>query len=376
MKRIELPRPAGNYPVGLRHTSYPFSIENISTPISLTIYYPAVDGAGAPAAYAFPQVLEPMGLDRVNTRCVKDAALSGDGPFPLLIFSHGYLTYEMSNTLLCTDLASFGYVVASIGHTGEASVMLPDGTYIPKEQKYIDYVYEPQMLDMAEKLLNEVARVQEGTDFENELAELAAKFHAIHNGNLNDSADIWERHTLKAAEYLYTLNADPTSFLYRGVDFTKGIGLGGHSFGGATAANCCAAYDLFACGINIDGAQLGSSFGKDIGKPFMTFSGTDGGRILRDMYWRNSADAYRISISNVGHIGFTDRGIIGKLAGKVYPDVGEKDPEQVRAILCDLHLSFFKKYLMGEKIEIQAPDDVDVEFQLKPGWRGGRELSC
>lgn len=374
MKRIELPRPAGPYPVGLEHTEYPFSDGQTVTPTSLTVYYPAAAGGGEPAPYAFPQVLEPLGLGQVDTACTKNAAVSGDGPFPLLLYNHGYLTYEMSNTVLCADLASFGYVVAAIGHTGEASVRLPNGTVIPKGQKYIDYVYEPKMIDTAEALLKQVAAVPEGSENKDALARLAKDFHALHDGNLNDSAEIWERRTLAAVEHLRSRSADPADRLYRGLALNRGVGLTGHSFGGATAANCCARYDQFPCGIDIDGAQIGSSFGRDIGKPFLTFSGEDGDGILRDMYHRNSADAYRVCIRNVGHMGFTDRGFLGKLAGKIYPAVGVKDPEQVRRILCGLHLSFFGKYLRGEKKALRVPDDAEVEHHWKPGKKGGKAL--
>ena len=370
MKRIRLPRPTGKYPVGLRHTGFSFSDGNGATPISLTIFYPAFSDAGTLAPYAFPQVLEPLELEQVDTACRKDAPLAKGNPFPLVLFNHGYLMYEMCSTVLCSDLASCGYVVAAIGHTEEGSITMPDGTFIPKGQRYIDYIYAPQMMKRAGELLDAVAAMPDGIESEDRLAQLAFDFHALHNGNLNDSADIWEQHTLAAAAYIRSLNDEVSSFLHGRLDLAKGIGLTGHSFGGATAANCCAHYDLFPCGIDIDGAQLGSSFGNDIGKPFLTISGNDGGKILRDMYKRNSADSYHISICSVEHYGLTDRGILGLLTGKSFPGVGEKNPMQVRAILRDYHLAFFAKYLLGEEGEMPFPDDADIEFQRKPGRKG------
>ncbi len=40
--------------------------------------------------------------------------------FPLIIYSHGYNAYVEYNTFLCCQLASNGYIVASVGHAYEA----------------------------------------------------------------------------------------------------------------------------------------------------------------------------------------------------------------------------------------------------------------
>jgi predicted dienelactone hydrolase len=48
---------------------------------------------------------------------VRDAA-SRPGTFPLVIFSHGFGAHRRQSTFLCTHLASHGYVVAAMDHTG------------------------------------------------------------------------------------------------------------------------------------------------------------------------------------------------------------------------------------------------------------------
>ena len=147
-----LPQPLGQRRVGLRQLQFCDPTDR-AIPLSLTLYYPAAPGSEGPAApYAFPEALSGLGV-APDTACVQDAPLAGDGPFPLVLLSHGYLTFAMYNSVLCTDLASCGYVLAAIGHTGEAWVRLPDGTVLPKEQKYIDYVYEPEALEQAGLLI-------------------------------------------------------------------------------------------------------------------------------------------------------------------------------------------------------------------------------
>ena len=50
--------------------------------------------------------------------------------YPLIVFNHGYNSYVEANTFLCCELASNGYIVASIGHAYEAVLNeYEDGTY-------------------------------------------------------------------------------------------------------------------------------------------------------------------------------------------------------------------------------------------------------
>jgi dienelactone hydrolase len=53
----------------------------------------------------------------VNPPFVTDATrgvpASGDGPFPLVLFSHGFASYRVQSTYLTTHLASWGFVVIS-----------------------------------------------------------------------------------------------------------------------------------------------------------------------------------------------------------------------------------------------------------------------
>ena len=47
---------------------------------------------------------------------MRDAAPSGDGPFPLVIVSHGYPGNRFLMAHLAENIASKGFVVASIDH--------------------------------------------------------------------------------------------------------------------------------------------------------------------------------------------------------------------------------------------------------------------
>ncbi len=369
---LALPAPVGKWPVGLRQLSFYDDAEQ--TPLSLTLFYPAQPGSAGPAApYAFAEALEGWGV-MPDTACIQDAPVAKDGPFPLVAYSHGYLTFAMCNSVLCADLASCGYIVAAIGHTGEAWVRLPDGAVLPKEQKYLDYVYEPAALEKAGRLIDQIAQTPRGPEYTEELRRLAQQFYALHDGNLNDRADVWQRRTGDAVRYLQGLSVKE-GFLCGALDLSRGVGVTGHSFGGATAANCCAGSDLFCCGVDIDGAQLGGSFGCDVKKPFLTIGAPDTCAALRDLFLRNTADSFLASVAGVEHMGFTDKGMIGRLAGRDYDGIGRKDPFAVREIMTDLHTRFFARYLRGQDVEMAAPDDQDVELRAKYAKKGG-ETAC
>lgn len=110
---------AGAFEVGVTE------IEVDGTPVE--VWYPAADGATDgedPARYDMRQWLPADEQDKIpddaaplfEMDAYRDVAASDDGPFPLVLFSHGFAGYRMQSTFLTTHLASWGYVVASTDH--------------------------------------------------------------------------------------------------------------------------------------------------------------------------------------------------------------------------------------------------------------------
>jgi dienelactone hydrolase len=87
------------------------------------VWYPADPGAatGKPrAAYELSDWLPaafkakvPPGTATFTTDAYRDLPASGRGPFPLVLFSHGFAGYRDQSTFLTTHLASWGFVVAA-----------------------------------------------------------------------------------------------------------------------------------------------------------------------------------------------------------------------------------------------------------------------
>lgn len=94
-------------------------------PLTIEIWYPAALAEGAEASVVYEEVmgtrgdtLRPLVPFTFKGRAMRDAApISKDGSFPLVVISHGYVGSRYLMTYLTENLASKGYVVATIDHT-------------------------------------------------------------------------------------------------------------------------------------------------------------------------------------------------------------------------------------------------------------------
>src|SRR5205085_347111 len=74
--------------------------------------------------------IEKVAPFKVKTNSCQDALVAG-GKHPVVVFTHGYTGTFTDYTFLFEDLASRGYVVASVDHTYEATaVEFPDGRFL------------------------------------------------------------------------------------------------------------------------------------------------------------------------------------------------------------------------------------------------------
>jgi len=111
----------GPYPVGVRSHAPTDATRQRLLPIEL--WYPAGEAARGrdvdPATRDQYDVLP--GFPPAWQDAVRDAA-PRPGSHPLVLFSHGYGGHRRQSTFLCTHLASHGYVVASVDHTGNTVI--------------------------------------------------------------------------------------------------------------------------------------------------------------------------------------------------------------------------------------------------------------
>ena len=113
----------------------------------LEVWYPSVDSSVSLPREDYgledlltPEQLAPLGIDplqqaRIVTNAGRDAEARADqGPYPMVIFSHGNGGIRVQSVFLTVHLASHGYVVVSLDHEGNTlSDLFDAGSGIPND---------------------------------------------------------------------------------------------------------------------------------------------------------------------------------------------------------------------------------------------------
>lgn len=257
-----------------------------------------------------------------------------EGKFPLVIYNHGYGSgYTEGNTLLCCELVSNGYVVASIGHAYEAAICeFDDGTaaWYDKEIKMQDNGIKSFFAQM--KLVRMDAKPE----------EVYARFFALqkeHMGYLVGRLPEWGKDTLCVIETLKKSYADR-------IDFERGIGATGHSFGGAVAYWLCQYSEEITCGANIDGGVFGDYTGMVMKKPFLQIGCKMNYNVETKPLLDTKAPVRFETFEGMSHVGFTDaKFMYEEVSAKARMMVGTMNGCEMHRRLADCHLEFFGEYL-------------------------------
>lgn len=145
------PAPTGPYAVGtVTFTWTDSGREEWNTPtagdprrLNVQIWYPTSPTAarGTAPYLAHAEVLAPaladfLGLPRfmlghlrlIRTPATPEAPPAEGGPFPVVVFSHGWSGFRQQDTMLALELAAHGFVVVAPDHTyGAVATVFPDG---------------------------------------------------------------------------------------------------------------------------------------------------------------------------------------------------------------------------------------------------------
>jgi predicted dienelactone hydrolase len=174
--------------------------------------------------------------------------------------------------------------------------------------------------------------------------------------------------------------SDPSGKFTGRLDMTR-VGVFGHSFGGAQAAQFCSQDSRCKAGIDVDGSLHGSVIQAGIHKPFMfllsgygDFSSDSETRQIKadiqSVYERLPADArLRIVIRGANHFTFTDDGALLKshiLLG-IFRGLGKLgiDGRRQLAITSYCVHSFFDAYLKGANVtRLKISSQLYPEIQV------------
>ncbi len=346
--KIRTPVPEGPYAVG----TVTFTVENdreetlkpgTMRSIPVRLYYPVrkEDTEGfEKARYVSERMAKglPVNYKKLEkagenfTECFKAAPPVPGEKFPPIVFSHGYGSYREGCSFLCVELASRGYAVLSVGHPMEASCTeLDDGTVIPYDRSLTMKMYQP--------FVRGVLAVLKLTRAEGSPEELCEKFYEFQDRYcrfMAGRAEEWVKDSQAAVRYAKEAFSDR-------IDFSKGIGATGHSFGGATAYLLCLEDPEFVCGANIDGALFGFHRGRVQEKPFLQISCKDNEKVVCRAFVKHTEPAYRALFRDMKHVAFSD----AKFQIKMAAAVGKLPADEMHENLCACHLQFFDTYLKG-----------------------------
>ncbi|MGA5873264.1 alpha/beta hydrolase family protein [Streptomyces cinereoruber] len=343
-----LPAPTGPHAVGStvlplvdRSRTDPWVPTADGRALMVTLHYPAArSGGGSPAPYATREearlLAEQLGpgvsgdvLARTRTHSRTDVR-PAPGHRPLVLLSPGFSVSRWTLTSLAEDLASRGYVVASVDHAYESyGISLPDG-----------------------RTLTCVACT------------------ALDEGGVHGSVVT----TTRAADMRYVLDrlVGPRSvWRYADVIDARRIGMAGHSIGGASAATAMVADRRIDAGINMDG-----SFWEELpaeglrGRPFMMLGTHDemhlpgGTDTSWDRTW-SALDGWKrwITLAGSDHFSFSDGPVISRHFGLPEPGL----PADRAVALTRTYVSaFFDRHLRGlPRPVLNGPTAADPEAHFQ-----------
>jgi predicted dienelactone hydrolase len=366
---FELPEPTGDYAVGtitlyFVDTSRP----EIFTPdpddhreVAVNVWYPADPPVESiPVAYmehaderkrvlSKYSLLPPSFYDKlaqVKTHSYRDAPIAKDGKrYPLVLFSHAYWAGMNQSTVLMEELASNGYVVASIGHAYETShVVKPDGQVIAFDPRNEEFLLRARERENAQSIQH---RIGQTTDSK-ELEDLFRTLRSLRPKTM-ESLRMWVEDISFIIHELERMNGDEGFFTGR-LD-SENIGVIGHSFGGTAAGQACLTDARCKAGINLDGLQLGDLIDRNLSRPFM-FMHHDNVEAINStpnyiLFERAEETAYMLLIKGSGHLNFSDLSLPGLPDLLNIPEgaIGTIDGLRCLKIQNDYILAFFNKHL-------------------------------
>jgi dienelactone hydrolase len=261
-----------------------------------------------------------------------------------LLFSHGYNVPPALYTSFLVDMASQGYVVASVNHTYESTATaFPDGRVATFSHSFVMNTHTAEMWAQIDSLEQQFRR----STGAGRLATLRAINRIYPNA---DMARRWAADLSFVIDELTRRHAEgPTSLFHQRLDLTR-LGAFGHSAGGAAAGQLLLTDDRVRAGVNWDGAQWGDAIDAPFAQPFMAITADwDSTKFLPNpLIYRQGSEAafYDLTIDGTGHSSFSD--IPRLIPLQAVNQAGSIAPERAARIATAYTGAFFDRHLNGE----------------------------
>ena len=342
--------------------------------VMIKIWYPAVPNESSvpshlayhTSQYPFPASEQP-GADNEYYNRLK-SLLSGayrhapmadsSQKFPVIFYSPGYFsTIEDSESVL-VDLASQGYIVASVGHAHQMQFMtLSDGSYADFDwSKRADDWKLSDLTTMTPDEWNIEVSSYAGRPLSQTEKDHLYYLFTLAKGD-RESLQIWvqdmefalnQLHKINYGQVAHFSNQQPELSSLKGKLDLDNFGAFGLSFGGPTAATFCNRQAKCKAAANLDALHYDLSPGNPARKPLMImYQDYPTPANYQLVFDQQERDTYMLKVANSRHLDFSDLTL-------TMPEVrntenfGTIDPYRMNAINKETVGQFFQVYLKGE----------------------------
>ena len=268
----------------------------------------------------------------------------------MVVFSHGAFGVRTSNTSTFNELASNGYIVASINH--------PYHSMYNKDT-------DGKVTTVDRSFLQEVLDVNNGVYDDETSFKLDHKWLKLRTDDMNFVLDT----IIKNAK------EQGSEQVYKHIDTAK-IGLMGHSLGGAASVQLGRERNDISAVIDLDGSMIGEVLDYVDGKPIINkeiypipilslytdamkqamASVTDPSIVLAEKLIPDTApNAYEVYFAGTNHFSVTDLPLFSPILvkminGSIKKDAGGQEADKYYVIekMNSVVLEFFDAYLKGE----------------------------
>lgn len=267
---------------------------------------------------------------------------TSDGPFPLLVFSHGANGIKSSNASTFRELASHGYVVCSIDHPHHALYTVSeDGKRTIIDRSYLSEVQDAN---------------KEGVYTREQLYGLIQKWMQLRTDDMNFVIDT-----------IVSASQDREAPVYSQIDASR-IGVFGHSMGGAASVWVGRERSDVDAVVNLDGPMFSelvydptsgdfAASGQSYATPLFNLYSDDvwdqlgsNSTYAGNAYAEQSAEDVRtVHVRGAKHLSFTDLSIVSPLlANLLQGGKASVDAEACIVMENRLILQFFDEVLKGK----------------------------
>ncbi len=376
---FRLPNPSGPFAIGT--TSFVVQRKAPeAAPLVVVAWYPASDSASLTRSpylreEAALRQMAAFGRNPATTVLQHSGVVTHswiDAPvrrslhgLPVLIFSHGYLGMPSDYTALMEDLASHGYAVFSIAHTGESmAVSLPGG------RTELLFTPDNQLVPLARGVLGEwtaedsISAVVISTTVPGR-AEETLRWYLAHIPNSTAATYRWVDDTRLVVDELARLARRPGARFAGRLDLTR-LGAFGHSMGGVASAAFCARDRRCDAAINLDGSpQYGDLIDRPSKRPFLMVYSDRLFRVgVSDPIYRKGRPYWRAVLSKSGHLNFGDWQYWeppARMSGALGVIDGVRGGEIVNRLVRD----FFSAYLDGARPALFCGEQIFDELSVR-----------